>query len=195
MFSIAKSRYSTLLNLFFLLVNGLGFFFGMLYNMSTPDLYENNAHHKIGWIFTITAVVWAVLGLIKKFAPGPKRVVSYQPLTQHEEHGRWSDDSGRATLRNLSVGSVSPVTEQDMQQYSDNLDKIEEEADEAPLAISNSRLGRYVAPVAKHLTGKVFWTINFIYVFIERTLLIMGFILISTGFVTFGGVFVSSSQG
>src|ERR1700761_4039258 len=133
MFSIARSRYSLFLNLGFLVVNGLGFFFGMVYNMNTPDLYENNAHHKIGWIFSIFALVWVVLGFIRNFGPKSKASsnISYQPLHQTEhEHGRWSDDSGRATLRNMSIGSTSPATEPDMHDFGALQKESEEENQE-----------------------------------------------------------------
>jgi hypothetical protein len=190
MFSIARSRYSTFVNLGFLVVNVLGFLFGMVYNMNTPDLYENNAHHKIGWIFSSFALVWVVLGLVRNLT-GPKKSVdmSYQPLAQQgEEHPRWSDDSGRATLRNMSIGSVSPGADSHLpRDFSESLPKIGQDEER-----SRSRLDSYVGGnLAKFISGKTISLISFFYVFFERALILMSFIAITTGFVTFGGIFVS----
>jgi hypothetical protein len=201
MFSIAKSRHSNWANLGFVVVNALGFFFGMVYNMSTPDLYENNAHHKIGWIFSAIAVVWTGIGFVRSFTSkrSKKPDVQYEPLMQNDESpSRWSDDSGRATLRNLSIGSTSPVSGE---QYAhsafltETLPKLEEEEEEQTQRARSGRLNRFIGThIAKHVTGKTMWLLNFLYVFIERTLLFMMFIAVSTGFVTFGGIFVSQSQ-
>ena len=50
--SIARSRYTSLSHFIFLVLNTLGLFFGVMYNASTPDLYANDAHQKIGWLAT-----------------------------------------------------------------------------------------------------------------------------------------------
>lgn len=52
MLSLARSRYRLTAQLVFLAVNGGGVLLGTVYNANTPDLYPNNAHHKLGWIVT-----------------------------------------------------------------------------------------------------------------------------------------------
>ncbi|KAJ9615256.1 hypothetical protein H2200_001330 [Cladophialophora chaetospira] len=61
MFSIAKSRLALPVNLAFFIINSLGVIVGTIYNAITPDLYEHNAHHSIGWIATWIATTWLVL--------------------------------------------------------------------------------------------------------------------------------------
>jgi len=47
MLSIARSRYTLVVQLAFLAVNALGVILVTIYNASTPDFYPNNAHHKL----------------------------------------------------------------------------------------------------------------------------------------------------
>ncbi|KAI9877743.1 MAG: hypothetical protein M1823_007056, partial [Watsoniomyces obsoletus] len=114
-FSISRSRYTAPVQFFFLLLNGLGVVFGTIYNVSTPDLYENNAHHKIGWIATWVVTAQVVMSLLflysgrtEKSAPSSCEHAAFLPIstdnmTQHNmspyhDH-RWSGDSGQGTER------------------------------------------------------------------------------------------------
>ncbi|KAI5289930.1 hypothetical protein KEM54_002853, partial [Ascosphaera aggregata] len=54
MLSIAKSKHTLPVQFIFLVFNAFGVLLSVIYNASTPDLYENNAHHKMGWIATWT---------------------------------------------------------------------------------------------------------------------------------------------
>lgn len=64
MLSLARSRYTLPVQFLFLFANALGVLLGTIYNASTPDLYPNNAHHKLGWAVTWVASAQVVVGLL-----------------------------------------------------------------------------------------------------------------------------------
>ncbi|KAF4823680.1 putative membrane protein [Colletotrichum siamense] len=68
MLSIARSRYTLALQFVFLAVNALGVALAAVYNANTPDLYPNNAHHKLGWLVTWAASAQVLIGLLGKVA-------------------------------------------------------------------------------------------------------------------------------
>jgi len=68
MLSIARSRLAVPTQLLFLALNGCGIFFGIFYNVDTPDLYANNAHHKIGWIATWVMTAQVAMSLLFAFS-------------------------------------------------------------------------------------------------------------------------------
>jgi hypothetical protein len=68
MFSLARSRYTLLIQFLFLALNACGVLLGVIYNASTPDLYPNNAHHKLGWIVTVLVSAQVVVGLLARVA-------------------------------------------------------------------------------------------------------------------------------
>lgn len=118
MLSIARSRRLIVpAHILFLAVNGLGVFLSIIYDAKTPDLYPNNAHHKMGWAITWIAVAWAVMSTIIVFAR--HSTASYQPVssaaiaeyqrltadtrqTPNLHDYRWSRDSGQGTEPNTA---------------------------------------------------------------------------------------------
>lgn len=133
MLSIARSRYRLLAQFAFLVTNIGGMIVGIFYNASTPDLYPNNAHHKLGWVVTWLVGAQFVIGLLasvagvfkKKPSDGNSRErqgfmpVSTQAIEEHNSHVkpadndayRFSNDSGQGTepssdaLRSPSLSS------------------------------------------------------------------------------------------
>jgi hypothetical protein len=128
MLSLARSRLTISVHLLFLALNGCGVFFALLYNTNTPDLYPNNAHHRIGWLATSVVTAQVILGILFAFADRGKKVkedddldlyvavpaertaflpVSMEAMAEHHklysEHGfagvRWSGDSGQGSER------------------------------------------------------------------------------------------------
>ncbi|CCF37488.1 hypothetical protein CH063_08802 [Colletotrichum higginsianum] len=120
MLSIARSRYTLALQFVFLAVNALGVLLGMVYNAATPDLYPNNAHHKLGWLVTWIVSVQVLIGflgmaagVLKGESPGEydhNECQSFIPISttamaeHHRIHGspfaseyRLSNDSGQGT--------------------------------------------------------------------------------------------------
>ncbi|EFW99978.1 integral membrane protein [Grosmannia clavigera kw1407] len=68
MLSLARSRYTLAAQLVFLTANAGGILFSTTYNANTPDLYPNNAHHKVGWIVTWVVSAQVVIGLLARVA-------------------------------------------------------------------------------------------------------------------------------
>ncbi|KAL1964018.1 hypothetical protein VTN77DRAFT_7564 [Rasamsonia byssochlamydoides] len=212
MFSVARSRYTIPTQFVFLILNGLGLFFGIVYNASTPDLYENNAHHKIGWIVTWVVVAQFVIGLIYAYS-GHGRVkngatyeratflpVSNENMMEHQQsmgtvqEYRWSRDSGQGTERNTSSLQSRPSTPDG---ENERFTKPEEDAEEStPLAqgwLRNSVLDRFFASrIPGLVSSRVLRILRVVYIIIDRIILPFGFIAVSTGGVTYGGIFKAS---
>src|SRR5271170_3425332 len=147
MFSISRSNLALPIQFLFLVVNGVGVAFGTIYNIKTPDLYENNAHHKIGWIATwimtaqvAMALVFVYSGRFKKTqAPASERAaflpVSVEPMAQENvqpyTHYRWSGDSGQGTERSSGQSSrdASPTDPSRCDEYQ-RLAKLEAEPED-----------------------------------------------------------------
>ncbi|CAM1503741.1 Fc.00g013320.m01.CDS01 [Cosmosporella sp. VM-42] len=103
MLSLARSRYALDLQFVFLVTNALGLLLGGIYNAKTPDLYPNNAHHKIGWAVTwiVSAhVLVSAVGRIAGVFRGTKSLAGsegrgFVPLSteaMHESQFRTRDD-------------------------------------------------------------------------------------------------------
>ncbi|KAJ5659953.1 hypothetical protein N7507_006404 [Penicillium longicatenatum] len=185
--SIGRSRLALRSQCLFLVLNALGLLFGIIYNGQTPNLYENNAHHKIGWIVTCIVSGQVVLAFIFANAGrGESKQLQSRSLNRdtflpiatddHEylyptrtmhEYCRYIDDSqgneSSSSIRSLS----SPFYESQAEEY--DYEKPEE-------------------PNWKpfNLRGCIF---NGIYDAIDRIILPFGFIAIATGAVTYGGIF------
>lgn len=78
MLSLARSRYTLGLQFVFTVMNAVGVLIGAIYNAGTPDLYPNNAHHKLGWIVTWVLLAQIVIGLLGRVA-GTLTIGSRQP--------------------------------------------------------------------------------------------------------------------
>jgi hypothetical protein len=207
MLSVARSRYTIPTQFLFLIVNGLGIFLGIVYNTSTPDLYANNAHHKIGWIATWVVVAQVIVGLIYAYS-GQSRVrmgagyeraaflpVSAQNMMQHDNaHSsgaiheyRWSGDSGQGTSRPTTPdgddeGFTKPEDEEDLDEST-------------PLSrgwLRSSFLDRFfLSRVPGLVSSRVLRVLRIVYNVIDRIILPFGFIALTTGGITYGGIFVS----
>ncbi|KAL2811078.1 hypothetical protein BJX63DRAFT_422569 [Aspergillus granulosus] len=212
MLSIARSRLALLSQFVFLVVNAVGLLVGIVYNSQTPDLYENNAHHKIGWIGTWVIAVQVILALIFAYAGRGERESGYEraqflpvstdemaetptyPTSIRHEY-RWSRDSGQGTERNsasLHSRSGSPSCASPSEEY-DGFEKPEEEAVEPSQSrgfLHSTVLDRFLASRVPNLvSGRALRYLNFIYNVIDRLILQYGFIAVATGAVTYGGIF------
>lgn len=156
MFSVARSRFALPTQFLFLVVNGVGVFVGIIYNSQTPDLYENNVHHKIGWIVTWVMSAQVVMSLLFAYSGRGKRTqsvsyerasflpVSTQAMAEHQNtyptgamhEYRWSGDSGQGTERNscsLQSRPSSPSSSCRSPEMYESYGKPEEDLeDEAP---------------------------------------------------------------
>lgn len=224
MFSVARSRLALPVQFLFLIVNALGVFVGIIYNSQTPDLYENNAHHKIGWIATWVMVAEVVMGLLFAYSgrnkhPSDARyeTVTFLPVppdsrqddrTSSSHPGyqyRWSRDSGQGTERSSSsLNSLRTDSPERGRRLTRDvqLDEFEEKPIDEPNFMSRKWRFPGSAFVDKHLarripgllSQRVLNSLRVIYIIIERTILPLGFISILTGAVTYGGISVGYSE-
>jgi hypothetical protein len=184
----------------FFVVHAFGLLVGTVYNANTPDLYENNAHHKMGWVFTWFIIAWILLGIINTYAtktPNYKSIFGigksfYQRITQDDdtEERRWSGDSGHGT-------EGSPSSERGPPSFSSingelpQFTKTEEEEDaEKRGLLRHTRIDKFLLRnVRKYAIGTPLLILRIVYGLFERTFLILGFAALCTGFVTYGGIF------
>ncbi|KAH0565643.1 hypothetical protein GP486_000952 [Trichoglossum hirsutum] len=213
MLSIAQSHIHTPMQTIFLLFNVLGVVLGAIYNAKTPEFYPNNSHHKLGWALTWVVVVYMLMGLLSKHSArnsGYERVspegVSFLPvsveameahLRVHGEepgHHRNSSDSGQGTERassSLRSHSLSPVDEYGDHRppsYRQIFDEREDAAvDERRLFLRRSALDRLLQRFSSLPNGvlRLTWVA---YAVVNRVILVLGFVAMCTGAVTYGGI-------
>lgn len=221
MLGIAASRLAILAQFAFLIVNALALLLGVAYHANTPELYENNTHSKMGWIFTWIASAWVFMALVQRYAARTKaqsvEETTSQPMTadnmaryqrvqdeQLPNPSRWSNDSGQGTERNsesLFSHSRSPSVESENQQFTgptrrytqdDDFDDVNLEAEKHGF-LGNSAVDRFLTrSVARFGAGRSLKVMRFFYVAIERTILVQGFLALMSGTVVYGGIGVSN---
>ena len=248
MFSLARSRYSLVSQLVFLCTNAGGLLVGVIYNARTPDLYPNNAHHKLGWV---------TIGLLARVGDAFARTrrrgaesrtsceverqslmpVSTAAMVEHDsafpnKPYRYSNDSGQGTEPKTeslwsprsSSGSGSsrqserrsdspPVPLRDVsarirrKQREDEGDgssgggdagSLDDYLGTEKLLRSERDAPRSEGPVrglARRMVEKVSsktWTVLLLgYNVVDRTILILGFMALCTGIITYARFFVS----
>ena len=216
-FSVAQSRLALPAQLVFFLANAAGLALGTVYNANTPDLYENNAHHKMGWVFTWFAGAWVVLGVLNMYAARfvTGRRHSGQPMSianmtrysrlQHEgrdddHERRWSGDSGQGTERNSDslFGSGSPGSpgrsfDDALPLYGahNSFEDDEQVEPEKRGFLLNTKVDRFLSRNIHRVSSNVVTASKVLYIFFERLLVVLGYAAILTGVVTFAGLFVS----
>lgn len=65
MLGVAQSTFHIPVQIAFLTLTTIGVVFAIMYNSATPDFYENNAHHKIGWVIVWMLVAQVASGMIR----------------------------------------------------------------------------------------------------------------------------------
>jgi hypothetical protein len=222
-FSTTRSTLALPTQFLFLVVNGVGVLFGTIYNVNTPDLYENNAHHKIGWIATWVMIAQVVMGLLffysgrgkQSLAPAHERAaflpVSIESMAQHNQmhqaagypNYRWSGDSGQGTERSSSHQSrdISPTdpiryTKPEVEDDDDDDDDGDDSVPQGRGFLRNTFVDRYLSQRIPGLVSRRLQRgLEISYEIIDRTILVLGFIALSTGGVTYAGIFVRRSPG
>ncbi|KAJ5831763.1 hypothetical protein N7474_000074 [Penicillium riverlandense] len=211
MLSIGRSRLALPSQFLFLVFNTLGLLFGIIYNSQTPDLYENNAHHKIGWIITWVIGAQVVLALIFTYAGRGESKQSqsrsfarseFLPVAtdEHEnlystgamhEYG-WSCGSGQSTEPGSSIHRPTSPSYESQAEY-DGFEKPEELSPKpsGPRGwLRSSIIDRFLSNrVPGMVSNRVLRIFNGVYNVIDRIILPFGFIAIATGAVTYGGIF------
>ncbi|KAI2483278.1 hypothetical protein Ptr902_05595 [Pyrenophora tritici-repentis] len=214
MFSVARSRFTLLMQLAFLATNALALVLGIIYDHKTPEMYEGNAHSKTGWAITWIASAWVFLALVQAYAgrsntqsiedefTEPMTTVNmlrYQRVQNQElpDPSRWSDDSGHGTERNslsLHDGSQSPSVDSESQfvnparRYTHD-DSFGDSDDEKRGFLHNTPVDKFFSRnVARFAVGRTLKAIRILYVVVERTILVQGFLAIVSGAVVYGGI-------
>ena len=217
MLSVARSRLALPSQLTFLVLNATAVLVGIIYNGQTPDLYENNAHHKLGWVVTWVATAQVVMTLIFTYAGrgesetdiSPHERGAFLPVSTDDNVGplqsypsgtfhdyRWSGDSGQGTER-ASSSLHSRPTSPNCDSPND-YDGFEKPEDQVPSNTSGS--GRWLqgtvvdrflsSRMPKMVSSRVLRVLDGIHMVIERIILPFGFAAIATGGVTYGGIMV-----
>ena len=216
MLSLARYRYALVAQLSFLGVHGLGVLLGTIYSGKTPDLYEDNAHNKIGWIVTWVVLAQTINGVIKLYesgthahgADGEEQTaflpMSQEAMAQHEqwhgvrtsEHYRYSRDSGQGTEPESPGGeSYSPLQEEeDMDHFNYHRPQrmdTEADLDEKRAIPQFPAINHLVSRFSSFVPKRAVTFMNMVYDVLNGLILILGFVAITTGIVVYGGVFVS----
>jgi hypothetical protein len=206
MLSISRSRYSLPVQFVFLPVNAVGVVLVTIYNASTPDFYPNNAHHKLGWIVTWVMCAQVVMGVISAYARRKEDREVFAPVSAEniEEHQRiyniaqshlyrFSNDSGQGTepntesLRSQSISSNNSDENQLQDEHHE-----EEEQEEKHGLMHGSKVDKFLSRrIPGLLSSRVLQVFQLFYNVIDRVILILGFVALTTGIVTYGGFFVS----
>lgn len=202
MLNIARSRYALIPQVLFLVFNSIGIVLGAIYNTRTPDLYESNAHHKVGWIATWTAsaqIIIAIICLYKshgifesvwfertEFLP----VATNEPeiscpadLVHEYESGQCIDSESFTS----SSGTSSSRLQDELECFG-NL-----KSTKPPLMSRWFSSSKIIDFFSVHLPGSLSQYIRVISQgacrAIDRIILPFGFLVIATGVVTYSGIF------
>ncbi|KAI8959512.1 hypothetical protein F5Y11DRAFT_350425 [Daldinia sp. FL1419] len=219
MFSIARSRYTLPVQFLFLVTNALGVVLGITYNANTPDLYPNNAHHKLGWIVTWVVSAQVFISLVGRVAgvmgKGRTEVyekeeeqafipVSTEAMAEHQRINdamysdpyRHSNDSGQGTEPNTeslrsnsvstAVGQESPIEMDGRRIHYDDLEDVHFKPAEV---LGSKRTNSFIARFSGKISTRAWKVLMFAYNFVDRTILILGYVALCTGIITFGRFF------
>ena len=189
----------------------MGIFTSVIYDAKTPDLYPNNAHHKIGWAVTWIAVAWTLLGLLN-LVNQPKKTTSFaeathpvstQAMAQYEQMNgydaedpyRWSRETGRETAHDTPtlLGSGSRHNSTDSIDRKPERSFPEDDEDESNAFLGNARVGRFVTKrIPKLQSTRLAKFVNFLYVLLARYQLLLAFLALTTGFITWWRIFLAN---
>ena len=217
-FSIARSRFALPTSSTFLTLNGLGVVLGIIYNMQTPDLYKHNAHHSLGWIATWIMAGRVATGVLLTYSERQKdrgstaaESMAFLPLSranlaQQDMTGCENEAStgGRDPTSRLlssfgsssrsSVDSLRPGGRSVVEPKNEDEGSEEQHSNRSSswyAGFFNKYLSVHVASVSK---CRLLRASNILVEVVDRTILILGFIALLTGGVTYAGIFVSQTS-
>ena len=197
MLSISRSRYTRLIQFVFLACNGVGLVVGLVYNSKTPNLYPNNAHHKLGWVVSCIMLAQAIIGMMSNGGKSTN-ISDIRPLSRERSQqnyfqrngfrpitsDRYSQDSGHGTIS--SPGSRSTSCSEERRSPLD--------FEQVPLHLDNNsdeRSRPWLAPRKESWTmsARMQSLLRVVYNTIDRTILLLSFATLATGWITYGGLF------
>lgn len=212
MLSVAKSHLCLIAQGMFLIVNGLGTMFGIVYNNRTPNLYQNGKHGRIGWVSAFVTLAWAAISLTTASAGTfgtsnwhresrrhtmPSMAMYHHldvsPSTSDTHHLLSGVDhpldgsSSQSSIDMEHQHSASGHASEDLE--TDNDDKpVEQQLSHQSMLRRILHRTRGRLPSYKR-TVQAFRVIQTI---LDRMLLPLGFICFATGLIVYGGIFVSA---
>lgn len=210
MLSVARSRYHLPAQLTFHGINGVALFTGFVYNQSTPDLYVANAHHPTGWIITSLTVIWTILSLTTAYVNANKQqrpeVAVLQSSRQDgtEDHDfqhyvdspssyRFSHDSGNFSGGSRSNSSDSVFKKNDLSPLGSDQERQDEDyntSTEESGFLRRKKAKGIIARIVQIASGtRISVVVRVSQIVLEKFLLLLGFLAITSGFVVYGGLF------
>ncbi|KAL8713959.1 MAG: hypothetical protein Q9220_002105 [cf. Caloplaca sp. 1 TL-2023] len=215
--SIARSRLALATQIGFFGLNAAGLLMGTIYNGKTPDLYGNNLHHRLGWVVTWAVLAQIIVGLLRFYtnakrmkASGTDERTAFEPLSLQHMGGyqqmdpdslpsmhRYSHDSGHGTEsdsgRSNSLSGLRQEKDEETQPFDPQLridDLNEKEKGALP---SSNPIARGFARLSNSIPDRLMRMLTMYYDAVDYVILIIGFVLMLTGFITYGGIFRGSN--
>jgi hypothetical protein len=214
MLGIAQSSLHIPVQFAFLMLTSIGVVFAIMYNSATPDFYENNAHHKIGWVIVWMLVAQGASGMISGVSryviSGDLRSRDFTEDTEemfmlgndedddegNKSVGRPSSDSGNITGESTPRES-SPSA---IHRSSDNTLRDDHERQFHTVDLTNPprnaefKTEMYIAKKLNRgwlsrVSQRGVLIAKFVHAIIGRPMFVLGFIQICTGIVTVTGIF------
>ena len=204
----------------FLSLSGLGLVFGIIVNTKTADLYKGNAHKSIGWVAMGMVVVHALTDAILRFTKRSRTI--YPEATEstgtsccpsidtvHQIiHSRRPGINGQVSgISRLNSGHGLPNISQHHpsreRESSESESDDDDEGEDEYKSLVPSRWGflrnrfihkyssRRIPDMALSKLPRMF---EFLHKAIDWTILVVGYVTLVTGGVTYTGIFVSERQ-
>ena len=215
--NISRSRFALLSQIIFLGLNAVALLFGTIYQNETPELYEGNVHSSFGWLLTWIVVAQTIMVILRQFGgrdprkrqqswrSGEYQAVTQDAMQQHQvnqrqrpDQYRYSHDSGHGTEPDSSNSqSCSPISQSD----EDPFRKIEQSHDDEMDVESIEGRGLFrgghavtgfLIRLTSRLSNRTLKVLNITSNLVDRAILLLGFLAITTGIVVYGGIFVST---
>lgn len=202
----------------FLVLSGLGLVFAIILNTKTADLYPGNAHHTIGWVATTMVAIHALTDILIRSTKWSKRNhseagegarLSFRPSIKKTRQSiyRWlpgikgqvsriSPDNHGYNI--LEIRQHCPVGELESSETVKDEEEGEGEdeckslvSDQRSLLRTNSLHKDFSRRISGPAFSKLLRMCKFLYKVIDWTILVVGYITLVTGGVTYTGIFVS----
>lgn len=214
MLSIVASRYTIWTQTAFIVTNIIGLITALSYNVRTPDLYPNNAHHKIGWIITNVVTVQVLLGAVARGRSSHAALSHeeqtdeqcFMPLRMTVDDNDYTDEAQDCRHSNeRNCGNSIELLES--QSRSSETTQVESGDEHAELLTARKTLSGcqsrhplsavilFAKDLPKTICSKGLWGyVALFYKSTDRIILPFGFIALTTGIVTMGRFFVRYSS-
>ena len=210
MLSISRSRLANPTQLLFLGLNAVALLLATIYSSKSPDLYAGSTHHTLGWISIWVVLAQTLTTLVKSFGGRAIEGRKWTPISfaamehhrqAHSSHSqnqrecshRPSPDEEVGTPRNNSISGTTDC-EEDFPHHTYDTRDVESELEftEKGSLLGNSAVKRLFTRIPINFLRKTLQAIEVVRNVIQYTILLFGFLTITTGVVVYGGIFVSS---